>query len=205
MQRTQEFKMHFGDMRLSVAKLRNMRFPNWAVIGLVMTAFIVGWSGGVTRGIEDGMYFSEHMSSLRSSFIVQGMAKGQPFLSDLFFAQDVDRLVIHHIRDRDAPLSRKIWLASSRTYWHLTSREQQTTGAVVRYAEQRLAFLPKPTAETMDELKALNRLGQVDIEKAYYEGAARSYSILLGREINPEQLVTDAKLREFIFNFKRSQ
>ncbi len=204
MQLTQEFKMHFGDMRVSVAKLRKMRFPNWAVIGLVMTAFVAGWSGGVARGIEDGNYFSEIMSALKSWAVVAGKSDGQPFLSDRFFAQDVDRLVLHHIRERDTPLSRKLSNASSPTYWRLRSREQQMAESVMRYAEQRLALLPTPTAETMAELKALNRLGQADIAKGDREDTARSYSQLLGREIKPEQLVTDAQLREFIFNFKRS-
>ena len=205
MQLTQEFKMHFGDMRLSVAKLRKMRFPNLAVIGLVVTAFVAGWAGGVVRGIEDGSDHAELISAAKYSMAAKAQAEGQPFLSDRFFAQGVDRLIMRHIRDRDAPLSRKLWIASSPTYWFFKGHELQTNESVMRYAEQRLARLPTPTAETIAELMAMNRLWQAAAVKGHYEDTARSYSLLLGREIKPEQLVTDAQLREFIFNFKRSQ
>jgi hypothetical protein len=203
---TAELSRHWADLRASFGEFRRWRPQGSLLIVMAMTIFIGGIVVGVSVGTSVTVRSLTQMDAFLRMIEAEDEASGSRVKTDRFRAQAVDRAVVTYVEDQSAgifsqsSLTDLLTLKAFNTKWRAAERE-----SMQRQAEMRLKLLSRPGVETFSELhkRELDNVMQ-DAESRYRQTAA-SYSILLGRQIKPADLVIDSDLRSQIAIFDQQR
>jgi hypothetical protein len=203
MQLTQELTFHAGNMRDALGKLKAYRPPKALVFATVIVAFVAGWLGGWSRGMADHSDSRIFFDGAMMSISAKERAEGKAYLTDREYRRAVDRMVQQQFLGANASVTEKINRLASPRFWMMygpfdsafADIERKT---VIRFAEQRLALADGPSEQSKRLLAERNRTWLLETTTSDYIDTAAHYSMLLGREVRPEALVTDVQIQEVI-------
>jgi len=149
-------------------------------------------------GVKVGADVSNRSSLYAAAYNQQAVEKmrqnGQPWSSERRSARLYDSTVADYIRRREHPrlMDRVIDAFIFGTF----SKVSEANAVNVRnVAEYRLANFQEPSPTSLAEMKRLAASPRIKSIFPAYDNTARDYSILLGREITPEQLLLEADVQ----------
>ena len=123
-------------------------------------------------------------------------AKGDPYLQERFRRGAVDDAVVAYAERMQTPS----WNPTKadflvRVMHHNRFAEPEELKFLRMFAGERLTLLHKPEPATLAEYKERGLANEIERMEQYYSRVAPAYSFVLGREIKPSELVTEAELR----------
>ncbi len=203
---SEEFRRHWSDVRESFEKFRQWRAPWALVLVLVLGAMAFGYIRGQHSGISFMSQIASRMEATKSMYEAEAEARGDLSQVQASRKQAVDRLVRWHSPETSTEVLSPMFISdllAGRVFMGKGQYQEGETTSLKQRAEMRLKLLPPPSADTLAELKKRHLEDMLEGSVSLNQDLAQAYSRLLGREIKPEQLVTDAELRERIKYFDK--
>ncbi len=199
MERLQELRTHWFNMHSSIKAVKNFR-PTFSWLKLLIGAvvvFVLGFSAGLLKGIDEGTHSKNISGALSSMFAARSEAENDFTLTDRQRRRDVDIIVLNYAQELEQPdWQRRVFRVVYGPLLRHSLDRRQELGVLKRIAGDRLTFMPKPQFATLNEL---NQKLYVDILKTLetqYEKTAAAYSAVLEREVKPIELVTSWELKD---------
>jgi hypothetical protein len=206
MELRQEWKFHFGNMKSSFAEARK-KSPQRGIVLAMIIVVVCAWAAGFMQGfstqLSEGMRQSQQSDAIWRMAEMTAESKGDFLLRERFRRQAIDRAVALWSSEQHAPAWRR--MANNFMYakvLRLRAPEDVETATLRRIAEIRLNLLMPPQAETLEKFRERGIADAVAGIEGGYADKATAYSLLLGREIKPRDLLTDGDLRSHLKLFE---
>lgn len=195
-------------MKLTMRSMRGWRMPTWLMLLLTVGAFAWGLVVGMHRGLQTGHENANMFSSYVFFTAYAGLKKGEIDFAERQFVLSIDLRVADHFAVQDAGWLEQLW-RNGELIANLRSRPDGQLHGLKILAQQRLDLIPAIQPQTLAAWKALGRdADELRVRLGYFERATRLaplYSQLLGRAVQPEELVADVFARELIQTTKSLQ